>query len=152
MKGYVPFLVVVCLVIPVWSSFSGGPPEDGLDWIDNQRVPEPYEEGSSPWYTPSRRAHFYAEKYKRKLENQLKSAIKADDDLRLPTNVLPYRYSIQLVPFLEEGNFTTDGTMLIFVDCIRSTDNITLNSADITIQTITVIFTHLYSKLVIIIF
>lgn len=124
---------------PVGSTYltpNSGPLEDGLDWIDNTLVPEPGEEGASRWYAPSRKAHLFADNHKRKLRNQLmRSFTKADEEnLRLPTNVLPYRYSIQLIPFLEEGNFTTDGNVLIFVDCLRATDSITLNSAAIDID------------------
>ena len=53
-------------------------------------------------------------------------------DFRLPNDVLPNLYSIQLLPHLE--NATTDGQVDILVDCIKETKNISLNSRDINIH------------------
>ncbi len=58
---------------------------------------------------------------------------KANEDLRLPGDILPYMYYIRLLPFIEEGNFTTHGYIEIFIDCVANTKNISMNSADITI-------------------
>ncbi len=124
--------VFICQLIPSSYSIpsSYGPPEDGFDWIDNTLMPEP-EEGSRWWYTPSRKAHLHADKYRKRLEYDLKMMSKVGEDLRLPTNVLPNIYHIQLLPFIEEGNFTTDGSIEIIVDCITTTRNISMNSFDI---------------------
>ncbi len=127
-------LVFICQLIPSYSIPSSyGPPEDGFDWIDNKLMPQP-EEGSRWWYTPSRKAHLHENKYRKRLEHDLKMMSKVGEDLRLPTNILPSIYHIQLLPFIEEGNFTTDGSIEIFVDCATATRNITMNSVDITID------------------
>ena len=57
---------------------------------------------------------------------------KANEELRLPGDVVPYLYSMHLLPFIEEGNFTTRGQIEIFIDCLKDTNNITMNAADIT--------------------
>lgn len=58
-------------------------------------------------------------------------AVKQDDYLRLPGDLRPTWYNIRLLPFIEEGNFTTDGFTEIWFDCVTATANITLNSANI---------------------
>lgn len=138
MTSFAIFVILACSFFPVcWSSphyFNSGPPEDGLDWIDNTVVPEPSTVGSHWVYTPSRKAPLYAESYKQKLMKQQLRQTKTEGDLRLPNDVLPYRYGIQLLPFIEEGNFTIDGSIMIFVNCVRATRNITMNSANIVID------------------
>jgi len=49
--------------------------------------------------------------------------------VRLPQHL--GSYNIRLLPFIEEGNFTTDGYIEIVFNCIAPTDNLTLNSAEI---------------------
>lgn len=61
-----------------------------------------------------------------------------NEDLRLPRDVLPTTYAVRLLPFIEEGNFTTHGHVDIFVDCVKDTNNITINAADITIDVLSV--------------
>ena len=58
--------------------------------------------------------------------------------MRLPRNLLPTIYTIRLLPFIEQGNFTTQGNVIILVDCMEDTHNITLNSADIDIDKISI--------------
>lgn len=113
---------------------SHGPPEDGLDWIDNTIVPEPSVPGGSWWYTPSRKAHLYAGKYRSLIEYAKTKSVVAQEDHRLPNNLVPTVYSIRLLPFLEEGNFTTDGFIQIFVNCTKSTRDIVLNAAELVIK------------------
>jgi aminopeptidase N len=60
-----------------------------------------------------------------------KRVARAGEDLRLPRNILPRLYEVTLLPILIEGNFTTEGSVSISVDCIQSTYNITLHIADI---------------------
>ena len=60
-----------------------------------------------------------------------KRAGRAGEDLRLPRDILPRLYEVTLLPILIEGNFTTEGSVSISVDCIQSTNNITLHIADI---------------------
>ena len=61
-----------------------------------------------------------------------------DPEYRLPGDLLPTVYSIRLLPFLEVDNFTTDGYIEIFVDCVRNTKSVVLNSLDITIDKLSV--------------
>jgi hypothetical protein len=75
------------------------------------------------------------------------SAVDWNDEVyRLPGDLLPSVYTLRLLPFLEENNFTTDGHVTIFVDCVNDTKNIVLNSIDIDIHlaTITVILETYY--------
>lgn len=54
-------------------------------------------------------------------------------DWRLPEWILPRQYKLRLLPFLEEGNFTTDGQVEILLECMEETKLIVLHMADITI-------------------
>lgn len=86
------------------------------------------------WFAPSRKAHLHAYKYQAAIQN-LNKLVKAQDvQMRLPTDVVPIRYAIRLLPIIEEGNFTTHGHIDIFVNCVKSTDMIMLNAADLTIH------------------
>jgi hypothetical protein len=51
------------------------------------------------------------------------------EEWRLPEHIRPIWYSVRLLPYMEEGNFLTEGYVEIFVDCLEDTTNITLNSA-----------------------
>lgn len=125
--------LAVCRSLTISNSY--GPPENGLDWIDNSLVPEPTDGLSRWWYAPSRKAHIH-ENRKQMLMESLKANKDAasSEDLRLPRDVKPTIYSVQLLPFVEEGNFTTHGFISIDIDCIVSTRNITLHSKSITID------------------
>ena len=57
--------------------------------------------------------------------------ISAFADLRLPRNILPRLYEITLLPILIEGNFTTEGSTIILMDCVTNTNTITLHIADL---------------------
>ena len=131
MKFICALLIVAFPVLSI--SYNPGPPEDGLDWIDNSLVPGPSKIGGRLIYTPTRKDPLLVQSYKQKLKRAqvVKSAEKVGEDLRLPKDVLPYRYSIQLLPFIEEGNFTTDGYIMIFVNCTQATRNISMNSFNI---------------------
>lgn len=54
-------------------------------------------------------------------------------DWRLPRSLLPRKYQLRLLPFLENGNFTTDGRVEILLECMEETQLIVLNIADIAI-------------------
>jgi|688.fasta_scaffold610677_2 hypothetical protein len=72
------------------------------------------------------------------------TALTADEgDMRLPKNFLPISYDIKLIPIIEEGNFTTIGYIEILVDCLETTSNISMNSADITINQPSILVTSL---------
>lgn len=54
-------------------------------------------------------------------------------DWRLPEWVLPRQYKLRLLPYLEDGNFTTDGQVEILLECMQETQLIVLHMAEITI-------------------
>ncbi len=111
--------------------------EDGLSLMEPAIVPEP--EDGGPWYyTPSRKAHIHSAQSKNRLIQNLFMSNKVNEDLRLPGDILPSIYVIKLLPFIEEGNFTTDGEIDIFVDCVRDTNNISMNAADITFKILSI--------------
>ncbi len=136
-----PFLVSVNSFSSQWDTASGYYPshsslilsEDGLGLMEPAVVSEP-KEGGRWWYTPSRRAQLYSHRSKSQLIRDQLMSNKATEYYRLPGDILPYEYTIQLLPFIEEGNFTTHGHIDIFVDCVIETKNITMNSAEITIN------------------
>lgn len=70
-----------------------------------------------------------------------------EEKYRLPGDLLPSFYAIRLLPFLEEGNFTTSGHIEILVDCVQDTKNIVLNSADITFDVLSISVRTFSSKL-----
>ena len=107
-----------------------GPDEIELRLLEPAIVPDTVDGVSRWWYTPSRKAHIYRSRYPKNIEMQPR----AGEDLRLPGNILPRSYSIRLLPFIEVGNWTTDGYVEIFVDCVTSTANISMNSLDLTID------------------
>ena len=61
-------------------------------------------------------------------------SVSGEGEMRLPHSLQPQSYNIQLLPIIEEGNFTTNGNIEILVDCAQNTNDIILNSADITID------------------
>lgn len=63
---------------------------------------------------------------------------KAGEELRLPRDVLPRLYDISLLPLLVEGNFTTEGSVNVLIDCVKTTNKVTLHVADITVDFATV--------------
>lgn len=106
---------------------------DGVEYMmEPFIVPEPTDGVSRWWYTPSRKAHIYRHRYP-----SIDSIVldnKASDDLRLSGDLKPVSYNIRLLPFIEVGNFTTDGYVEIVFNCIRATSNITLSSNALTID------------------
>lgn len=63
------------------------------------------------------------------------------DEMRLPQTILPISYNIQLLPIIEEGNFTTLGFVEIVMDCVEATSSITMNIANITVDQSSIIVT-----------
>lgn len=110
---------------------------DELSLAEPAIVPEPTD-GSRWWYTPSRRAHIHSQNAKNRLVRSFNKLGKANEELRLPGDVLPTTYAVRLLPFIEEGNFTTHGHVDIFIDCVRDTNNISINAADITIDLLSI--------------
>ena len=55
-------------------------------------------------------------------------------DIRLPLNLKPTKYKVQLVPFLIPDNFTTRGYVEIAMKCEKETENITMHAVDMTID------------------
>lgn len=70
------------------------------------------------------------------------SSARLGEDLRLPGDLEPVTYNIQLLPFIEEGRFTTEGNIEIVFNCIEPTDNLTLNSAEISFENSLVLVTN----------
>lgn len=62
--------------------------------------------------------------------------------IRLPRTVKPHHYDIELLPNIEEGNFSIIGKISIDVECMKKTDRIILHSADIAIDALSVIVSH----------
>ncbi|XP_015604734.1 uncharacterized protein LOC107272255 [Cephus cinctus] len=59
-------------------------------------------------------------------------------DYRLPTKILPSRYDISVIPYLEDGNFTFDGTVQIGAVVAEATNTIVLHIDQITYHDVTV--------------
>lgn len=57
-------------------------------------------------------------------------------DIRLPKSVAPHHYKLELVSFLQEGNFTFKGEVVITLDVLIPCDNITLHSEDLNIKSV----------------
>ena len=49
------------------------------------------------------------------------------ENYRLPLTVIPHNYTIKVVPYFEERNFTFDGEVAITVIAITDSSNITLH-------------------------
>ncbi len=119
---------------------AGRPRQPDVEFVDGVElmlepaiVPDPTDGASRWWYTPSRKAHIYRHRYP-KVPETLEQQPKQGEDLRLPGDLLPITYNVQLLPFIEVGNFTTDGYVEIDFTCVRSTINITINSVQNTID------------------
>ncbi|XP_032798708.2 aminopeptidase N [Daphnia magna] len=91
-------------------------------------------EESRWWYAPSRKAPLYEHKYQGLRERLVRAAAAQTVNMRLPRDVLPSSYTIRLLPFIEEGNFTTDGYIEILIDCKTATSNISMNAAELDIM------------------
>ncbi|KAI9551913.1 hypothetical protein GHT06_022250 [Daphnia sinensis] len=111
-------------------SNANGLDPDELSLLEPAIVPDPVDGVSRWWYTPSRKAHLFRHNYPSNVEVQPRQG----EDLRLPGDILPRLYNIRLFPFIEEGNWTTDGYVEIDVECIIATVNISINSLDLTID------------------
>ena len=86
------------------------------------------------WHAPSRKAPLYEHKYQGIRDQLVRAAARQGEDMRLPRDVLPTSYTIQLLPLFEEGNFTTEGYIEIVVECKIPTVNISMNAADLKIN------------------
>lgn len=85
------------------------------------------------WYAPSRKAPLYEHKYQGHRERLVRAEAARAVNMRLPRDVLPTSYTICLLPFIEEGNFTTDGFIEMLVDCKVATSNVSMNAAELNI-------------------
>lgn len=120
---------------------------DLLELLDPPIVPDPINPGDRWWYTPSRKAHLYSNRFKSAIRHQekimsdLKSG-KMGEEMRLPGDVKPSFYFIRLFPFvelIESGNYTTDGYVEITFTCVKPmTRNISFNAAELNIDQSTV--------------
>ncbi|XP_021963123.1 aminopeptidase N isoform X2 [Folsomia candida] len=54
--------------------------------------------------------------------------------VRLPTNVKPLYYKVDLIPYVEEAkNFTIDGKVWIDIECLQATHKVTIHIKNITV-------------------
>ena len=58
----------------------------------------------------------------------------SSEDVRLPRSIFPLIYTIRLLPWIEEGNFTIDGYVHILFNCVEATNMIVLHCVDIQID------------------
>jgi len=55
-------------------------------------------------------------------------------DVRLPTNIKPLYYKVDLIPYIDEAkNFTIDGKVWIDVQCLEDSDKVTIHIKNITV-------------------
>ena len=139
MNNLLPLLLVLLAAASAFGNNSiqsqyDGPDEVELRLFDPMVVPDPVDGVSRWWYTPSQKAHIYRHKYPKNVQVQPRQG----EDLRLTGDILPRLYNVRLLPFIEVGNWTTDGYVEIFVDCIISTVNISMNSLDLTIDPLSI--------------
>lgn len=102
-------------------------------------VPEP-ENGSPWWYTPSRKAHIFKHRHAQSVKLHEKS-VKQGEEMRLPGDIIPIDYTIESFPFvelIESGNYSTNGYVEILVEVVRATRNISLNSAELDIDLLSI--------------
>lgn len=59
-------------------------------------------------------------------------------DVRLPRAVIPDSYTIKIIPFIYEGNFTFNGEVAVIINVTEATRNVTLHFNDIKIHEDTV--------------
>jgi hypothetical protein len=59
-------------------------------------------------------------------------------DVRLPRAVTPDSYTIKIIPFIYEGNFTFNGEVAVVINATEATSNVTLHFNDIKIHEDTV--------------
>ena len=84
------------------------------------------------WWAPSRKAPLYSHKFRYDPHVQGK---RQGDEFRLPSHLIPISYALVLTPIIEPGNFTTLGTVDIFVNCtVDDSSDVVLNSADLVIH------------------
>ena len=82
----------------------------------------------------SRKAHLYRHNYPSPAYSIAGKQTKQGEDMRLSGDLLPSLYDIRLLPFIEVGNFTTDGYVEITFNCIRATSNISINALQVSID------------------
>lgn len=58
------------------------------------------------------------------------------NEYRLPTNIVPKKYTIKLTPFIEPGNFTFKGYVEIIANIVNSTNKVVLHIDDIKWETV----------------
>jgi len=63
-------------------------------------------------------------------ENDLSATI----NYRLPDNAVPVHYDIELIPHIEEDDFTFDGKSHIIIEIRRATQDISLHALDLMIN------------------
>ena len=64
------------------------------------------------------------------LVQKYKKCFLQPQDIRLPGQLVPEKYKVELVPFIIPGNFTIRGKVLIRLKCVSAGNNVTLHTAD----------------------
>jgi aminopeptidase N len=67
-------------------------------------------------------------------------------DVRLPRAVRPDSYTIRIIPFIYEGNFTFSGEVAVVINVTEATSNVTLHFNDIKIHENSVTVAELVPK------
>lgn len=121
--------------VPVLTTFL----DEQLESMEPMIVPEP-KDGSPWWYTPSKKANIFKHRHSQAVKLHDKSA-RQGEEMRLPGDIIPIDYTIEMLPFvelIESGNYTTNGYVEIIVQVVKATRNISINSADLEIDELSI--------------
>lgn len=108
--------------------------DEDLQLLEPAIIADPVD-GGSWWYAPTRKGHPMRNQYQQRKRDRAGRI--TDEEFRLPGDILPSLYVIQLLPHvdkIDQEDYDIEGYTEIYVDCVRSTNNITMNSVDITID------------------
>jgi len=125
------FLFHLLLYTFIWYYVSG----HGLfDKFDSLGIEADYD--GSHWHAPSRLAHLYSRRKPKDLSSlRINKSGRQGESFRLPGELKPISYDLFLSPNLDPNVFSTYGTVRIRFQCIKKTNNITFNAADLLINT-----------------
>lgn len=68
------------------------------------------------------------------VDGDSKNNLNATVNYRLPNNVVPVHYDIELIPYIKEDNFTFDGKSHVIIEISRATRDLSLHALDLTIN------------------
>lgn len=159
LRGSIILLNLALLfLMPVYSSSSTGPKDElvisksSRSVLDNDMAEamEPFivddpVDGRPWWYTPSRKAHIFQHRHRsaiKRLQSEKRAGSRQGEDMRLSGDLVPIEYKIRMLPFVDlisAGNYTIDGYIEISFRCVRATNNVSMNAADLVINTDSVV-------------